>query len=333
VRLTLSKAKQYLAHKAPNDKLDYRLNRVCERYLLSGKFAGSMVRLALAVQFGQVALPQEFRTLEGAKVSNCAFGEGRVFDITNRWWRWLPGKGTALGDSLDVIEDFGDGEAVMAVPYLLPTLAIPANDYRAPLTNNDPRYDFPAGQGTFQAVYSGSDSYPVTIYGRDKNENPVTLVLPDKSAYANPFARIERIHTGQIPVTIRINFTLPSPDSRVLAVAIIDGVQEETFFRRYFIPVLASQETAAIDAFVKRRHLEFTSDQDVLPFTNVGALGLGLDAYELEANGDKTGANGFWNDGIALLNAELGDMHAADEIPSIRFHYPGRTGPRLTSHM
>ncbi len=334
VRLTLLRAKEALASKCPADKLNFRLNRVVERYLLNGKFMGSMLRLAVQVQFGQVALAQQFRTLEGAKVSAQPFGnEGRVFDITNRWWRYLPGKGGVHSTTLQVIEDFGDGEAVMAVPYLLPQLTVPANDYRFPFSGDDPKYDFPAGSGTFTAAYPGATDYKVTIYGRDKDENPLVLSITDRNPVANPFARIERIHTEQIPVVIRLTYTLPAPDSRVLVVAIIDGVQEETFYRRYFIPILRQRPVAAIDAFVKKRHLEFTSDEDVLPITNITALGLGLDAYDLEANGDKTGANQYWQDGINVLNTELGDMNAADAIPALRFHYPGRTKPRLTSHM
>lgn len=332
MRLTLLKAKEYLSSKAPADKLDYRLNRVVERYLLSGKFSGSMLRLAVAVQYGQVALAQEFRTLEGAVVSAQSFG-GEVFDIANRWWRYLPGKSSARGESLNVIEDFGDGEAVMAVPYLLPRATIQADDYRYPFSADDPQYDFPAGKGTLQATYTGATNYTVTIYGRDTDENPIIRRLDDQTPMTNPFARIERIHTEQIPVTVRLTFTLPSPDNRVLLIAIIDGVQEETFYRRYYIPALGTRAAAAIDAFVKRRHIEFSKDSDVLPITNITALGLGLDAYELEANGDKTAANQFWKDGIDVLNTELGDMKASDTIPAIRFHYPGHTTPHLRSHM
>jgi hypothetical protein len=331
VRLILGKAKELLSRKSPSDEIDYRLNRVVERYLLSGKWAGSMLRLALFAPYGQVALPQEFRTLEGARVSTQAFGSGRVFELVNRWYRFLPGKGYT-GDTLPTIEDFGDGEPVMAVPSLLPYLPSP-NDYRDPITGGVLVPDFPPKVGLIQAFYTGATNYVVTMYGRDLNENPITLTLPDKAAYTNPFARIERIHTEQVPVTIGLVYTLPAPDSRAMTIAIIDGVQTETFYRRYFIPTLVDQANVAIEAFCKRRHLEFSNDQDTIPITNITALGLGLDAYQAESENDKTLANQLWADGIAVLNLELGDMHAADEVPAIRFHYPGHTRPQLTSHM
>jgi hypothetical protein len=57
MRLTLLKAKEALKGKAPADKLEYRLNRACERMMTSGKYAGSLHRLALAAPYGQLTLP------------------------------------------------------------------------------------------------------------------------------------------------------------------------------------------------------------------------------------------------------------------------------------
>lgn len=318
MRLTLLKAKEYLANKSQADQINYRLNRVCERYLLSGKFMGSMSRLKLAAPFGQVALPRGYRTLEGVKVN------GRVYDIANRWWDFLPGKANAYGPVLSIVEDWGDGHATMYVPTRL-TVPYPT----------DKATDFPPGQGTIAVDYSGSETLTLHIEGRDGDEMPISLDFTGKQTLTNPFARISLIRKQVTDVGMTVKFTGPNDaiyGGAVTTLAIMEPDEEEAYYRKYFIPTLVQQPTVAIEGFSKRRHIEFTRDTDVLPFTNIGALGLGLDAYQAESEGDKTLANQFWADGVALLNSELGDANAADQIPAIRFHWPGNTTPKLTSH-
>jgi len=320
VRLTLLRAKEALAKKSPADDLDYRLNRVCERYILNGKFMGTTARIKLAAPFGQATLPRGFRTIEGVKVA------GNVFGIANRWWDFLPGKGSSRAPSLSTVNDLGDGHANMYVPVLLPT---------APTTDASLLPDFPAG-GTITVAYSGGNDPMVSIQGRDINEMPVSLNFTGAGTQNSVFARISKISKQRNAGVVVVTFTAPNDANyggAVTTLAVMEAVEEETYYRRYFIPLLAQQATVAVEGFCKRRHLEFTSDADVLPFTNISALGLGLDAYQAESEGDKTLANQFWNDGVAMLNSELGDANAEDQIPAIRFHYPGRTTPRLTSHM
>src|SRR6185369_15058576 len=114
MRITLLRAKELFKKSAPADELEYRLNRVCERYITSGKFMGSMAKLKLAAPYGQVSLPRQFRTAEGAKES------GRVLDITNRWWEYLPGKMSGYESNFELLEDMGDGHAVMYSYDMLP---------------------------------------------------------------------------------------------------------------------------------------------------------------------------------------------------------------------
>ena len=321
MRLTLLRAKQYLAKKAPADELDFRLNRVCERFLLNGKFMGSMSRLKLAAPFGQVALPRGYRTLEGVKVN------GRVFEIANRWWDFLPGKGSIAGATLSTVDDMGDGHAIMTIPTKL---------FNAPLVSaNVVIPDFPVGFGTITVATTGGETPIVHFEGEDLNEMPVVLDITGPGTSTNPFARISLIRKPRTTNPVTVTYTAPNDDvygGAINTLAIIEPTEEETFYRRYFIPILVNQSSVAIEGFCKRRHIEFTNDKDILPFTNITALGLGLDAYNLEVAGDKTAANQFWEDGVGVLNSELGDANAEDQIPAIRFHYPGRTRYKLRTH-
>lgn len=252
---------------------------------------------------------------------------GRVYDLGSRWWDFLPGKSLMVGDVLQMVNDLGDGHAIMTVPHRLATAPIP--DPTIPIP------DFPVGQGTIAMSVTAPDSPTVTIEGRDEREMPIKITMVGNSFHANPFARISRIYTQRTVNPVTLTYTAPNDDiygGLTNTLAIIEPSEEETYYRRYFIPTLAQQATIAIEAFCKRRHIEFTADTDVLPFANVTALGLGLDAYALEAEGDKTGANQFWQDGVGVLNSELGDANAENQVPAIRFHYPGRTQPKLRTH-
>jgi hypothetical protein len=111
MRLILGKLKELVSHKSRPDMLEYRLNRVFERAITSGKWNGTLQILGLVARFGEVALPRYYRTIEGVKV------DGYVRDITNRWWDYLPGKADAYGYSLEYVRDLGDGKATM---YALP---------------------------------------------------------------------------------------------------------------------------------------------------------------------------------------------------------------------
>jgi hypothetical protein len=309
MRLSLARAKEVFQRKAPVDELEYRLNRVCERFILSGKFLGTMARLQLAAPYGQVALPRGFRTLEGVKVN------GTVRDLANRWFDFLPGKRAFFTGNgpYEIVDDLGDGHAIMYSPALLPLLPT-----QTPPDSTLPTYDFPAGQGTIQATYTGNP-ITITISGYDNNEMPVQLVLVDQTAQTNPFARISEIHKEQ-NVSVLIQYTAPDPDNRVTTLARMEPNEEETYYRRYFVSTQQSKADVAIEGFCKRRHIEFTSDKDILPFSNISALEKGLDAYQYESEGDETQADKLWAKGIKLLNDELGDAHAPDEMPMLRIH-------------
>lgn len=310
MRLTLLRAKEALVKKAPIDELEFRLNRACERLLLHGKFAGTVQRLAISAPYGQLTLPRRYRTLEGIKV------DGSVYDIANQWYEFLPGRSDALGYSLAAVRDLGDGWAVMRTPNISST------DPTAPIQ------DFPAGD--ISVTYSGSEVLVVNIEGWDANGLPVTLTFNGKETHASPFARVSRIHKEQGDVSVIVNFT--DTDAVVTPIALMEPSEEETYYRRYQVDTLVDQPTVAVSALCKRRHIEFASDNDILPFSNLSALSLALDALQFEAENDQGRADELLGSAVELLNAELKDTNGENELPAIRFLYPAGTKPQWTSN-
>jgi hypothetical protein len=306
MRLTLGKAKEKLADHAPADKLEDRINRAIERILVSGKFMGGMDRIRLRATYGDITLPRRYRTVEGVKIDQDGSGNYTVRPLTNGWFEFLEGKQTLsdaqrLGYGMDSVRSLGDGHAIM--------------------------HDLPDG-GTLQ-IDTTEAIYTVVLYGRDSIGMPLKVTLTQASpSIANAFKRIERIHKEKTTNFVKVQHT---DGTTVTDLAIIEPDEEETFYRRYVDDAITNVAEADVYAFVKVRHIETTSDDDVLPITNITALGFEMDSIHFKAENDYSLSEQYHNDALNLLNEELKDSHSVDEIPGLRFHYPGGP-PRLTSH-
>jgi hypothetical protein len=178
--------------------------------------------------------------------------------------------------------------------------------------------------------YLGSDTLTLTVYGTDENYLPVQLALTGNTTVDNPFVHIDRIHReqGSVPMTL----THTAIDLTQTMLAVLAPKQEEAYFHTYRISTLSCKQNAIVRALAKLRFVPFESDQDVLPFTSVTALELGMQAINFEFENDLTTAQTYWNKAIEVLNNELYDSKAVDEWPVIRMIYPGHTEPHWTSH-
>jgi hypothetical protein len=362
MRLTLLRAKEALFPFSPVDKLEYRLNRVSERYINNAKFLGSMHRIAVRIVYGNLALPRQYRTVEGIK------GCHRM-DIANHWYEFLPGVADT-GYSCAMLRDLGDG---------LPTLAdIPIGGIgltEAPAITlsggggtgarvtatlcGSSIVNFSVAEGgsgytsapsvtvgstglTAVATVSGGEVIEVrltpsgtltvegaeslTIYGTDINFMPLEVTISGNQTVANTFATIERLHKEQGTANIRLYHTI---GTNITNLALMTPTEEETYYRRYFIDSFVSTAAVTVKALVKRRHIEFTADTDVLPINNISALENGLTALQFEGEHDMKSAGDYWASGIRILNDELKSHNGTGATPGLRLIYPGRTGPRF----
>lgn len=314
MRLTLLRAKEAVASRCPAEKLDYRINRYCERILNHRKFVGSTERIAIRAPYGQLTLPRQYVSVLGVKVN------GFNYDLGNQWYEFLPGNSDVGGYTLNAVRDLGDNWAIMYTPRI-------SDD--TPFDPTVPVNDIPVG-GWITVDYTGITTEVVTIYGRDDEGMPVNLVFNGKETKVNPFARIERIHKEFSPVPVRITYEATNNIETLLA--LMEPDEEETAYHRYIVDAQACREGNAIGALCKRRHIEFTRDTDILPFGNISALEAGMDALQYEAENDKPLANSYWETALILLNEELGSTNTSTSFPKIRFKYAPGTTPNLTSH-
>jgi hypothetical protein len=158
---------------------------------------------------------------------------------------------------------------------------------------------------------------------------PIQLVLNNTTVTANPFTTIYRIHMGITPFVTTLNQI--ATDTTVTTLAIIEPLEQETFYRRYHDDALSNIATCNAVCYVKKRHIEYESDEDMLEITNLTALGFEMDSLQYMAENDVSLANQYHDEAIRVLNEELKDTHAVDEVPTLRFRHPGGA-PRLVSH-
>ena len=291
MRLTLLRAKEALRRRAPEDQLEYRINRVQERVLTSGKYAGTLKRLALTAKFGQLTLPPMYRSIDGVQFDSINML------IANQWYETLPTRYpcSCSNYSMRMIRDLGDGHATI--------------------------YELPAGDNILLATTPSSPNPVVTIYGTDANALPISATLTgDGASIANTFATISRIHKEQVSQSVRVYHK--AADLTETNLAIMSGTEEESYYRRYIHDGYTSVDSTTVVALAKLRHIEFTSDQDVLAISNIGALEAGMDALQYEAEDDVTLAAQYWNTCIDILNRELADTDGGDMLPTIRIIDP-----------
>lgn len=308
-RLTLGLAKEKLAQHSPPEQLEDRINRSIERILVDGKFNGSMDRIMLQVLNGDITLPRQYRTLEGIKIDKDATGAYRVRTLTNGWYEFLESKVTIQdldqhGYGMDTVQSRGDGWPIM--------------------------HDLPIG-GYLRYGPIAPATPTLKIYGRDVNSMPITLTFTGPGTQANNFVRIDRIHES---ISTTASFLYHNPDLLTTdpnPLAIIEPLEQETFYRRYHDDALSNIASCNAICYVKRRHIEYESDDDILEITNLTALGFEMDSLHYMSENDVSLANQYHDEAIRVLNEELRDTHAVDEVPTLRFRHPGGA-PRLVSH-
>lgn len=311
MRITVLRAKEALRNFASPENLDRRLNGVCERFLTNGKFLGSVQRIVISAPYGQVTLPREFSAIIGIQVN------GMGYNLGNQWYETLPGDYNAGQFNAGGLHDLGDGHAILYTPRITATTYDP----------NVPLNDIPTG-GTITVAYAGGDPSTLTIYGYDADGLPVQLTFSTASTVSNVFARISRIHKEVGNSSVRVTFT--TSDAVATLIALMAPTEEETDYRRYMIGGFGEYPSSSIVARVKRRHIPFASDQDVLPIGNIGALENGMQALQYEAENDMILANQYWQTGIDILNGELRQSKSPAETPPFRVRWIGGA-PNLTS--
>jgi hypothetical protein len=306
--MTLAQARQLLhQHISPNGPDDVsipsRVNEVCERFFVSGRWKGMIVEVDLDASQGYVTLPRRCEAVLGITV------KGVPRTPFGRWHTFVPGGPGRIDNSdycgPDLILDEGDSHPVFRdSPYEVFRL-------RAKVPNTSDR-----DTGNYM-VFKGNDADGNYVFDAEGNEG---VSLPLTGAENTTTQYFSSLHGVLKPLT-QGYVTLWAVDAQGNETQIGEYEPGETNvgYRRYRVAVASGDETVpAVRALCKRRYVPVLSEHDEIIPDNMGALKLGLISLKYEDTNDLERATEYFTRALSLLNAELREQRGSQFNP-IRF--------------
>lgn len=307
---------QHVSPDGPNSiQVPVRVNELCERFFVSGKWKGMMVEVDLDATKGYVTLPRRCESILGVtvqKVPRTPFG---------KWYSFLPGGPGEVDLSTysgpDIVVDKGDGYPTYAdSPYA-------SFRVRVKVPNASDR-----NNGNYVLV-KGTDSSGKVVYDSEGSEGIVLNLTSSENTTSQYFSTITSIVK---PPTLGY-LTLWAVDSTSAETQIGDYEPGETnvSYRRYRVTVADTSETPTVRALCKRRYVPIVSESDEVIPGNMGALKLGLISLKYEDTNDLERASEYFTKALSLLNAELREQRGG-QFNTMRFSPHGFGLNRVAKH-
>lgn len=318
--MTLSQVRQLLhqhvSPDGPNTMLvPARVNELCERFFVSGKWKGMMVEVDLDATSGFVTLPRRCESILGVtvqKIPRTPFG---------RWYSFLPGGPGEVDLSAysgpDIVVDMGDGFCTYADP------SYSSFRVRVKVPNVADR-----NNGNYVLV-KGQDSDGKVVYDSEGNEGVTLNLAAAENTTSQYFSKITSVLK---PATLGY-LTLWAVDSLNAETQIGDYEPGETniSYRRYRVTSADNSEVPTVRALCKRRYVQVISENDDVIPGNMGALKLGLISLKYEDTNDLERATEYFTKALSLLNAELREQRGG-QFNTMRFSPHGFGLNRVAKH-
>jgi len=305
--MTLAQARQLLhQHISPNGPDDSavpaRINEVCERFFVSGRWKGMMVEVDLDATQGYVTLPRRCEAVLGVTVNKAPRTP------FSRWYSFVPGgpgeisSGNYTGP--DLVLDAGDNHPVFRdSPYDTFRLRV-----KVPSTSDRDTGNY--------VVLKGSDADGNPVYSGDGSEG----LLLNLTAAENTTSQYFSTLTSVLKPLTNGYLTLWAVNAAGQETQIGEYEPGETDigYRRYTIKQSDNSETPTVRALCKRRNVPVLSENDDIIPDNMGALKLGLISLKYEDTNDLERATEYFTRALSLLNAELKESRGA-QMNTLRF--------------
>lgn len=305
--MTLAQARQLLhQHISPNGPDDAfvpaRINEVCERFFVSGRWKGMMVEVDLDATQGYVTLPRRCEAILGVTVNKAPRTP------FSRWYSFVPGgpgeisSGNYSGP--DLVLDAGDNHPVFRdSPYDTFRLRV-----KVPSTSDRDTGNY--------VVLKGSDADGNTVYSSDGSEG----TFLDLTAAENTTTQYFSSLTGVLKPLTNGYLTLWAVNAADEETQIGEYEPGETDigYRRYSVKRADNSETPTVRALCKRRYVPVLSENDDIIPDNMGALKLGLISLKYEDTNDLERATEYFQRALSLLNAELKEARGS-QFNTLRF--------------
>lgn len=305
--MNLSQARETLhQHISPDGpssiQVPSRINEICERFFVSGKWKGMMVEVDLDASEGYVTLPRRCESILGItvqKTPRTPFG---------RWYSFLPGGPGEVDLSTysgpDIVVDMGDGyPTYIDSPYA-------SFRVRVKVPNASDR-----NNGNYVLI-KGTDANGDVVYDSGGSEGVVLDLTAADNTTTQYFSKITSIVK---PPTLGYT-TLWAVNSSNAETEIGNYEPGETniSYRRYRVTRADTSETPTVRALCKRRYVPVLSENDEVIPGNMGALKLGLISLKYEDTNDLERATEYFTRALSLLNAELREQRGG-QFNTMRF--------------
>jgi hypothetical protein len=277
-----------------------RLNEVCERFMLSGKWKGMVVRLTLPASQGFVTLPRNFQNIlvhRYKKIPGPMFTHYHEFSVAG------PGEVDSAFAYPGFLIDMGDGFATQA-------------DIET------------AGTATLAPDSVDDVGKVIRLFGEDENGNEifdsdglrginVTLALPSVTT-TQQFSRITGITA---PQNIVGYWTLSVSGDQIGSYA---PGETRPRYRRYQTGVTEDN----IEVLAQRRYVPMVSESDWVIPGNLTALRYGFQAMQYESAAQLQEAQAVFARGLAFLNQEA-RLSRGGANPTLNIRFFGVRGPTI----
>jgi len=274
-------------------ELRNNINRVLERFIMEGKFEGTVVQALItayedADENKFITLPRHLETcLRGGQLGY------KTRAVQSEWYQYLPqGRGIRKSgqEYYGPLQDMGSGFVTYRDLLTPSTLTV----------------------STDQTECAGSE---IIIRGKDSNGNKIYSTVDGEPIEGIKFDMADGTQTSSqtfkevysVEKTItKGNITLAAGATTL---AKYEAGERSINYRRY----LVDRNWDAVQGIFKRRHCWAVSDNDPLYPDNLEAIKLGLMALNAEDKSDVERGQYYMDRAILLLNAELKEYNAGQE--------------------
>lgn len=307
---------QHVSPDGPNTMLvPARVNELCERFFVSGKWKGMLVEVDLDASEGYVTLPRRCESILGITVQKAPrtpFG---------RWYSFSPGGPGEVDLSSysgpDLVIDLGDGyPTYVDSPYT-------SFRVRVKVPNASDR-----NNGNYVLI-KGTDSDGKAVYDSDGSEGITLNLAAADNTTSQYFSKITSI--TKPPTLGYLTLWAVNSSNAETEIGEYEPGETNVSYRRYKVTRADTSETPTVRALCKRRYVPVVSENDEVIPGNMGALKLGLISLKYEDTNDLERASEYFTKALSLLNAELREQRGG-QFNTMRFSPHGFGLNRIGRH-
>jgi hypothetical protein len=277
------------ATQAQKDAADFRINQVVERFLVEGKWKGTLRRVAVDINDGYIVLPRELGTILGIEYvydSGCCC-HSQIYSKFHEFAHGITCCSTGTYPISETTQTFLTPDA----PFT----------FRVKSTATSGTIKFIGGWDEDNQEYFGADE--VSITNGTTNGTRTYNVMP-------PTGGIQKSET-----TVPVELYSVDSDGNETLIAVYAPWEEVPAYKKYKIPDFPTNPSYAL-VFGKLAYVPCVNDTDIVIPSNYGALKIGLKALQSEDTEEDESAMKDWERAYRILNNEVTEAEGDSEFPN-----------------